>query len=120
MMRSEKELDMECYFPQKPIKWTDPITESYMIDWYKQEGWLDEEGNITMKGRNDIDLCPDMMNGTETEEHFQKRMRLYKKQLDFCYKWFDAKYGTPDTPGDYRLPFPEEEYRKITLDTIDD
>ena len=44
MMRSEKELDIECYFPQKPIKWTDPITESYMIDWYKQEGWLDENG----------------------------------------------------------------------------
>ena len=92
-MRSEKELDMECYFPWPPDKWDTPITDSYMIKWYKKEGWLDENGNITQKGKEETNLCPEKMNGTETEEHFQKRLRLYRKKLDFCCDWFARKWG---------------------------
>ena len=119
-MRSNEELDMERYFPLKPLKWDRPITEGYMIKIYKQHGWLDENGNITKKGEEEINLCPEKMNGTETEEHYQKRLKLYQKQLDFCFKWFDAKYGDYNHPGNFKLPFPKEEYDKITLDTIDD
>lgn len=111
--------DMECYYPQKPDKWTKPIT-GYTIEWYKENGWLDADGNITEKGEREMDLCPDKMNGTETEEHFQKRLRLYKKRVDLCDKWIEDKWGTPGHSGNRNLPFPRKEYEKITLDTIDD
>ena len=118
-MRSEKELDLECYFPQRPVKWDKPITEDYMIKFYKDMGWLDENGNITQRGRENAGVCEDEMNGTETEEHYQKRLKLHQKQLDFCYDWFERKWGENGHKPHYDLPFPEEEYKKITLDTID-
>ena len=111
-MRSQKELDMEN-FPFPPHKWEEPITASYIIDWYKDNGWLDKDGKITEKGRKDIDLCDAQMNGTETDEHFQKRLRQYRRRLEFCTRWFREKWGEDGGPIQPDLPFPIEEYNRI-------
>jgi len=115
-MRSPKMLDIECHEPGKPIKWTRPRSKND-IEWYKQMGFLDESGNITEKGWNDrrVRLRPEKLTGTETEEHYQLRLKAYDMELKLFNKWFHDKWENGDK-SNYDLPYPQAEEDKIYSD----
>ena len=58
-------------------------------------------------------MCREQIDGTESEEHFQMRMKIYRKQTIVFLDWLDKRWGMgkyatgarEDLPKD--IPFPQ-------------
>jgi len=68
-----------------PRPWfNEPICE-LTRERYIREGYLDSNGNITQKGKEDIHLTQEELQGTETREHYEeylKHWNEFEKKLD--------------------------------------
>ena len=112
-MISPIEEEMICYGPQEPVKWDRPADDEELKDWL-ESGYIDEQGNPTLLGKKEIDMCREKIDGTESEEHFQMRMKIYRKQYMIFLDWLDKRWGMgkyatgtgEDLPKD--IPFPRK------------
>jgi len=113
-MYSKSFLDLECYFPRKPEKWTEPLDDEE-IGWYKGYGWLDENGRITEKGW-DAGIRPENLTGKETEEHYLRRLNAWKEKVKIFNKWYEEKWEKGEFK--YDLPFPKKEFDNVKYDDL--
>ncbi len=85
-------------FWNMPRPWyNEPICE-LTRERYLREGYIDERGNITPKGKAEIHLVQEELLGTETREHYEE----YLKHWDVYEKKFD------EWAADERIPWEEQ------------
>ena len=97
--------------PSKPEKWTKPLNEDQRKRFILFD-WLDEVGNITEKGRLN-GVCQEMLDGTETEDHFQWRMKFWEEKSKLFWEWFDKKWGENGKKPQPNLPYPTKEMKML-------
>ena len=77
-------------------RYSSPLNEE-TIQMYIMLGFLDEDHNITKKGKDNGFVMQKLL-GAETEEHYQKYLKLYD---EYIKKWFEWA-------NDERIPFEQE------------
>ncbi len=93
-----------------PRPWyNEPINEAVKED-LLMDGYIDENGNITSKGKEEIHLVQERLLGTETREHYEEYLKHWDPFFEEWMKWAtDERIPWEDQPEfDYKETWDSE------------
>ena len=93
----------------EPREWyKEPISKA-VREWYIEEGWIDDKGNITLKGKKHGIVQEEIL-GTETREHYEEYLKHWDPYFEKWMKWaMDERIPEEEQPKfDYKETWDSE------------
>ena len=80
-----------------PREWYNKPVSEAVLEYYRDEGYVDEKGNITPEGRKH-GVVKEKILGTETREHYEEYLKHWDPFFEKWWKW----------ANDERIPWEEQ------------
>ncbi len=93
-----------------PRPWYNKPLSDASKEAYLRDGYIDANGNITQKGKDEIHLVQEKLLGTETREHYEEYLRHWDPFFEEWMKWAtDERIPWEDQPEfDYKETWDSE------------